>query len=101
MGARKGMKHYDREFKIGTAKLVIEGGQSVEEVAERLGIAASSVARWVSELKQDGQDGCMPGKGRLRPDDAAFKALEKENKLLRMERDILKKTFGYFVDRPG
>ena len=65
------------------------------------GAYSASVGRWVSELKRDGDAGCMPGKGRLKPDDAAFKALEKENRLLRMERDILKKTVGYFVDRPA
>ena len=43
----------------------------------------------------------FPGKGYLKPDDAASKELQKEVERLRRERDILKKAMAYFANPQG
>ena len=42
----------------------------------------------------------FPGKGRLSPEDEELRQLRRENKRLRMERDILKKAVAIFSKEP-
>ena len=44
---------YDKEFKIQTVKMIQEQGKPVAQAARELGIAESSLYRWISEYKQD------------------------------------------------
>jgi transposase len=89
-------RKYGLEFKLETAKLVLEKGLSRAEVARDLGLSPSMLSRWVEEYQRD-QANAFPGKGRLKPDEARIKQLEEENRRLRMERDILKKATAYFA----
>lgn len=98
MGARA-TKRYDREFKLGAVKLVVEEGKSVRQVAEDLGISGKSLYSWIKEYEAD-KVSAFPGSGNPKAQEDENKRLREENRLLRMERDLLKKTFGYFVDRP-
>lgn len=90
------MRHYTKEFKLGAARMVVEEGKRVLAVARDLGVAPGSVTKWVKEYKGSGE-GAFPGKGNLKPEDERIRQLEKENRLLRMERDLLKKTMGLFA----
>ena len=51
--------------------------------------------RWKRELTDDGED-AFPGHGRLTPDEGHMRQLERENEILRQERDILKKAIAIF-----
>ena len=88
-------RKYDLEFKINAVRLVIDEGISVSKACADLGVGLSTLERWISEHKQHGQ-AAFPGKGHLRPDDAKLKKLERENEILRRERDILKKALAIF-----
>ena len=89
-------KHYSKQFKIDAVQLVTEQGFDVSEAARNLGIHHSSLRRWKRELESDGNQ-AFPGKGNLSAEKQELDRLRKENKRLRMERDILKKATAFFA----
>jgi transposase len=48
-------------------------------------------------MNEQGQE-AFPGKGRLLPEQEELSRLREENKRLRMEREILKKTVTFFAN---
>lgn len=89
-------KTYTKEFKLGAARMVVDEQKKAAEVARDLGVSYSAITKWVGDYKRSGA-GAFPGKGYLTPEDDRMRQLEKENRLLRMERDLLKKTMGLFA----
>ena len=89
-------KHYSKQFKIDAVKLVTDQGFNVSEAARNLGIHHSSLRRWKRQLESDGNK-AFPGKGNLSSEKEELNWLRKENKRLRMERDILKKATAFFA----
>jgi len=89
-------KHYSKQFKIDAVTLVTEQGFNVSEAARNLGIHHSSLRRWKRQLESDGNQ-AFPGKGNLSSEKQELDRLRKENKRLRMERDILKKATAFFA----
>ena len=89
-------KHYSKQFKIDAVQLVTEQGFDVSEAARNLGIHHSSLRRWKRELESDGNQ-AFPGKGNLSAEKQELDRLRKENKRLRMEREILKKATAFFA----
>ncbi len=88
-------KKFTNDYKKEMVRLVTDLGKKPAEVAEDIGVSATSVRRWVKQYSLHG-DEAFPGKGRLRPADAEQRALEKENKDLKMENAILKKAMAIF-----
>ena len=93
---------YNREFKERAVQLTAK--KTVKEVAEELGIAATSLVRWRAEL---GQSPTRKTKGSLtsREMQQRLLELERENEMLRkekkvaeMEREILKKAAAFFAE---
>ena len=89
-------KHYSKQFKIDAVNLVTEQGFNVSEAARNLGIHHSSLRRWKRQLESDGNQ-AFPGKGNLSAEKQELDRLRKENKRLRMEREILKKATAFFA----
>jgi transposase len=89
-------KHYSKQFKTDAVKLVTEQDFNVSEAARNLGIHHSSLRRWKRELESDGNQ-AFPGKGNLNAEKQELDRLQKENKRLRMEREILKKATAFFA----
>ena len=89
-------KHYSKQFKVDAVKLVIEQGYNVSEAARNLGIHHSSLRRWKKQLDADGNQ-AFPGKGHMTTEKEELYRLRKENKRLRMEREILKKAAAFFA----
>ena len=92
-------KHYSKQFKIDAVKLVTEQGYKVSEAARSLGIHHSSLRNWKKQLETDGNQS-FPGKGHMTSDKEELYRLRKENKRLRMEREILKKAAAFFANEP-
>ena len=84
-------KTYRKEFKVGAARMVVDQKKRVVEVCWDLRVSNAALSRWVRDYKRS-VAGAFPGKGYLTPEDDKFRRLEKENRLLRMERDLLKNT---------
>lgn len=92
-------KTYTREFKIEAVRLLKRSGKSQAEIAEELGTSSSSLSRWKKKYAENGED-AFPGHGNLTPEKEDIRRLERENEILRQERDILKKAVGIF-SRPS
>ena len=88
--------HYSKQFKVDAVKLVTEQGYNVSEAARNLGIHHSSLRRWKKQLESDGNQ-AFPGKGHMTTEKDELYRLRKENKRLRMEREILKKATAFFA----
>lgn len=93
MGKKR--RSFSKEFKLEAVRLVVEGGDSIAQVARDLGIRATLLGRWKQEYEQD-QGSAFPGQGQVKPEDEELRHLRKENARLRMERDILKKAAVIF-----
>jgi len=99
MQESKGHRKFDRQFKEEAVRLVTEGGRSVTDVAHGLGIHENLLHTWKRKHKED-PAGSFPGKGYLKPQDEAFKRLQKENANLKEDREILKKALAIFSKHP-
>lgn len=89
-------KSYDKEFKLSSVKMIIESGMSLREVSKDLGINESSLHKWKKDYLSDRQN-AFPGKGRMNPEEEELRRVKKDLARVTMERDILKKTIGYFA----
>jgi transposase len=81
---------------MDAVKLVTEQGYNLSEAARNLGIDPSVLRRWKMQFETEGFD-AFPGKGHMTPENEELFRLRKENKRLRMERDILKKATAFFA----
>ena len=86
---------YTEEFKQGAISLVVDQGLTHSEVGRRLGTSVKNISRWVRGARND-TDKVEPQNARNLNDKII--ALEKENKQLRMEREILKKAAAFFAN---
>ena len=88
-------RSFTPEFKQEAVKLTKEPNQSISKVAENLGVSVSAVRGWVI---RDEAGEVAGGSGVLTTlERQELSALKKENKQLRMERDILKKAAAFFA----
>jgi len=92
MNQKKVYKSYPKEFKEEAVALVIEQGYSVAEAAESLGVRANQLYDWKAKIEAAKQDGALSVDER-----SELKRLRKENKTLRVEKEILKKASAFFA----
>jgi len=93
MEEKRRRKSFDKEFKLSAVKLVLEGNQSLSSVARDLGIADNTLQNWKKKYLETNRE---LTEDELKIDKAEYKRLLRENKILKEERDILKKAIGYF-----
>jgi len=92
--AKRARRQFTDEFKAGAVRLVLDEGKTVAQVARDLDLTASALSGWVRQARAD-RDG---GKSGLTTEEKAELArLRKENRQLRVERDILKKAAAFFA----
>lgn len=90
---RRKRREFSAEFKARTVELILSSGKSVNEVCRELDLTETAVRRWVKQARIDA--GQEPG---LTSDERAELArLRRENKVLREEREILKKAAAFFA----
>jgi len=82
---------YDKEFKLNTVKLVLEEGKVAAQVARDLRISEKTLYGWITQYKNDSKHSFV-GSGNLKPEAQATRDLERENRELREENEILKKA---------
>lgn len=87
---------YSAEFKLEAVKRVETGGTSVARVADELGINENTLHGWIKRYR-DKPSLPFPGSGKLSTEDERLKKLERENRELREENEILKKAAAYFA----
>jgi transposase len=82
------------EFRSEAVRIALTSGLSQKQVAEDLGIGLSTLGKWVAARKHD--------ELMSRPHDdkdMELARLRKENRILREERDILKKATAFFASQ--
>ena len=92
MNQKRVYKSYPKEFKEEAVALVTDQGYTVVEAANSLGIRANQLYDWKAKIEASKQDGALSDDER-----GELKRLRKENKTLRIEKEILKKASAFFV----
>ena len=86
-----GRRTFSKEYKLQTIKQIVEDGKRITEVSSSLGITEQTVYRWLREYDKYGLE-AFKGSGNPRVDNEyKIKLLEKKNKQLGQENEILKK----------
>ena len=102
MGSRKAgrrtRRQFTEEFRAGAVRLVLDEGKTIGAVARELDLTPSSLANWVRHAQADRTKGRT---GLTTEERTELAALRKENRQLRMERDILKKAAAFFATNPA
>jgi transposase-like protein len=76
-------------------KLVRDGGRSVGQVSQELDLADSLIRNWLRQAKVD--EGNGPVGALTTAEKAELSQLRREVKVLRMEREILKRAATFFA----
>lgn len=86
------MKKFNDEFKANAVRLVREEGLKIVEAASDLGISISTLKVWLSKYDH----GQVTKTKKQTIEENEIKQLRKENRILKQEREILKKAMGIF-----
>tara|TARA_B100000959_G_C14878511_1_gene581482 strand:+ start:70 stop:360 length:291 start_codon:yes stop_codon:yes gene_type:complete len=92
MNPKRQYKQYPKEFKEEAVALINDQGYSVPEAANSLGIRSNLLYRW-----KDKADEQAAGTALAEDERTELKRLRRENKDLRMEKEILKKASAFFA----
>ncbi|MAC82716.1 MAG: hypothetical protein CL624_01140 [Arcobacter sp.] len=95
------MKKYSKEFKDSTVQLIINNNENVKKVAKDLDINPVTLYSWVTAYKKEHNiplgNSNKTKNTQEESEVEELKRLRHENKILKQERDILKKATAYFA----
>ena len=91
---RRLRRSFTEEFKAGAVRLVLEEGKTVGQVARDLDLTETALREWVHRTRADRSQGRT---GLTTAEREELSKLRKDNRELRMERDILKKAAAFFA----
>ena len=92
--AKRPRRSFTDDFKAEAVRLVLDEGKAVNRVAKDLDLTASALRVWVERARADRPQGKT---GLTSEERAELARLRKENRTLKMERDILKKAAAFFA----
>jgi transposase len=98
MAERRARRNFTDEFKNGAVRLVLDQGKTIAQVARDLDLTGSALTQWVARAQADRTKGKT---GLTTEERAELARLKKENRELKMERDILKKCAALFARQSG
>src|SRR5262245_13441192 len=87
-------RNFTDEFKAGAVRLVLDEGKAPAQVARDLDLTPSVLSTWVRRARADRTKGKT---GLTTAEREELSRLRKENRSLRMERDLLKKAAVFFA----
>jgi transposase len=90
---------YTKDFKESAIALYHSKEQTVQELADSLGVHRQLLYRWLKESKEGIQDNIAVFPGRGIPRDVELAQLRKEVADLRESNEILKKVAAFFVEK--
>ena len=93
-GSRRARRQFSDEFRAGAVRLVLDEGKTVSAVARELDLTMSALSNWVRQARADRSNGKT---GLTTEERQELARLRKENRELRIEREILKKAAAFFA----
>jgi transposase len=91
--ARRERRRFTDEYKAEVVALVQSSGKTIGEVSRDLDLTETAVREWVQRAEVDG--GRRPGLTTAEREELS--RLRRENRVLREEREILKKAAAFFA----
>ena len=91
---RRARRQFSEEFKESAVRLVLDDGKPVGTVARELDLTPSALGMWVQHARAERSHGKT---GLTKAEREELSELRKENRILREERDILKKATAFFA----
>ncbi len=91
---RRRRRQFDAEFKAQAVRLVLDEGKSVGAVARELDLTETALREWVHRARADRTHGRT---GLTTAEREELARLRKEVRILREEREILKKAAAFFA----
>ena len=86
-------RSYTPEFKAQTVELVRSSGKSVSQICLELDLTETAVRRWLAQADSD----AGRREGLTTDEREELSRLRHENRVLREERDILRKAAAFFA----
>ena len=83
------MGKYSKEFKFEAVRLAQLGEKPAYMIADELGVCRSTLRDWIAAASPSAPSKETP--------EQELQRLRKENRILQMERDILKKATAFFA----
>ena len=95
---KRQIREYSKEFKIQAVDLATQPDMNVNQAALDLGIPSQTLNTWVRHSKRTDRP-AFTGRGvqALTEQEKRIKDLERENAVLRQEREILKAAAKFFA----
>ena len=90
---RRVRRSFTAEFKAHTVELVRSSGKSIVEICRDLDLTESAVRRWVGQADID----AGRRNGLTTTEHEELVRLRRENRVLREEREILRKASAFFA----
>jgi transposase len=84
---------YPPEFRAEAVRLARESGKSLTALSKDLGVSLEALRQWIARAEIE--EGRRPGL--TAEERAELTRLRRENRTLRMERDLLKKAAAFFA----
>jgi transposase len=95
---KKTGSRYTEEFKAEAIQLARSSPEkSIRQLAYELGIADQTLRNWIKQAEID----CDQREGLTTQEREELRRLRRENKILREEREILKKAAAFFAKEDG
>jgi transposase len=89
---------YPPQFKAEAVQLVRSSGSSISKIAKDLGISGTSLRNWVKQAQKIDQG---EREGLTTEEHEELRRLRRENRVLKQERDFLKKAAAFFARENG